>query len=303
MAAAAHSGKMRETQELASMHIEQLLPNVVGGKDSLRTRFLAEALTNGLKAEQASVLFSLIPDPLANAGAFLDNMTGLWRYEFGLPFQVKDKPIWGTHMWVPVEIIYAAGFFAHLRVSGDKRTDYLRRLADPNKHKDVLVEMIPACAVPAEIHMDFEVPGLGTGDRTVDWSIGPHANRTVLLDVKNRVVDLIAIMGDLKDEDPSAPPDHDPALLFRSVDQKLIAADPDSRLQGVWVVTNIKQDEDRLQGAFAELDQSKVHFAILGDWKPDAHVLVQREQDRKYLLELFQLQQSTRFTFKNPNAG
>ena len=284
------------------MYIEQVFAAVVGGQDTLRTRFLADAATHGLTAEQASELFSLIPTPLANAGAFLDKMTGLWRYEFGLPYDIADELVWGTQMWVPVENLYAAVWSAHARLPADKRAAFLQRLADPDAHQAALVEMIPARAISAAIHMDFEVAGLGAGKRTVDWAVGPHANRSVLLDVKRRTTDFIAQM-EMKDNGTDAPPHHDPALLFRSVEQKFVGADPDTRLQGVWILTDIKQDEDRLRSAFADLDESRVHFVILGDWKPDAYVLVRREQDRQYLMELFQLEPSTRFTFKDPNAG
>ena len=43
------------------MYIEQVFAAVVGGKDTLRNRFLAEAAARGLTAEQANTLFSLIP--------------------------------------------------------------------------------------------------------------------------------------------------------------------------------------------------------------------------------------------------
>ena len=285
------------------MYIEHIFAAVVGGKDILRNRFLAEAATHGITAEQANALYSLIPKPLANAGAFLDKMTGLWRYEFGLPYDIADKLFWGTHMWVPVETLYAALLSAHARLPADKRAAFLQRLADPDAHQAALVEMIPAHAISGVVPMDFEVGDLGAGNRTVDWVIGPHLDRSVLLDVKRRTTDFIAQMEDVKDSGADAPPNHDPALLFRSVEQKFVAADPDVRLQGVWILTDIKQDEDRLRGAFADLDKTKVHFSILGDWKHDAYVLVRREWDRQYLMELFQLQPSTRFTFKNPNAG
>ena len=285
------------------MYIEKVFAAVVGGKDTLRNRFLAEAATRGLTAEQANALFCLIPEPLASAGAFLDKMTGLWRYEFGLPFDIAEELVWGTHMWAPVETLYATVSSAQGHLPADKRAAFLQRLADPDAHQAALVEMIPAHAISAAVPIDFEVAGLGAGNRTVDWAIGPHSNRSILLDVKRRTTDFIAQMEEMKDKGAESPPDHDPALLFRSVEQKFVAADPDTRLQGVWILTNIKQDEDRLRSAFADLDESKVHFAILGDWKRDAYLLVRREQDRQYIMELFQLQPSTRFTFKNPNAG
>ncbi len=285
------------------MYIEQVFPAVVGAKDTLRNRVLAEAAARGLTEEQANALVSTIPEPLVNAGAFLDKMTGLWRYEFGLPYDIADELVWGTHMWVPVDTLFTAIASAQARLPADKRAAFLQRLADPDAHQATLVEMIPAHTISAEVPMEFEIAGLGAGNRTVDWAIGPHGNRTVLLDVKRRTTDFITQMLQIDGNGAEAPPNHDPALLFRSVEQKYVSADPDARLQGVWILTDIKQEEDRLRSAFADLDESKVHFVILGDWKSDAFVLVRREQDREYLMDLFQVQPSTRFTFKNPIAG
>jgi len=285
------------------MYIEQIFAAVVGEKDTLRNRFLAAADSHGLAEDQANALVSTIPEPLASAGAFLDKMTGLWRYEFGLPYDIADDLVWGTHMWVPVEKLFAAISSAQARLPADNRAAFLQRLADPDAHQAALVEMIPAHKVSAGVPMEFEVAGLGAGNRTVDWVIGPHANRTVLVDVKRRTTDFIKQMLQVNDDRAESPPNHDPALLFRSVEQKFVSADPDARLQGVWILTDIKQDEDRLRSAFTDLDGTKVHFTILGDWKSDAYVLVRREQDRQYLVELFQVEPSTRFTFKNPNAG
>lgn len=285
------------------MYIEQVFAAVVGGKDTLRNRFLAEAAKHGLSAEQAIALFSLVPEPLANAGAFLDKMTGLWRYEFGLPYDIAEKLVWGTHMWRPVENLFAAVAAANARLPADKRTTYLARLADSDAHQATLVEMIPARAITATVPLEFEVAGLGAGNRTVDWAIEPHGCRPVLLDVKRRTTDFIAQMEEMQENGAEIPPAHNPALLFRSLEQKFLVANPAVRLQGVWIVTDIKQDEDRLRSAFTALDESKVHFAFLGDWKDDAYLLVRREEDRQYLMELFQRRPSGRFTFTSPNAG
>jgi hypothetical protein len=83
------------------------------------------------------------------------------------------------------------------------------------------------------------------------------------------------------------------------VETKFRTADPDLQLQGVWIVTNIKQNNERLWAAFAALDSSKVHFAILGDWKSDAYILVRRDEDEQYLRGIFHLGKSSRFTFGN----
>jgi hypothetical protein len=126
----------------------------------------------------------------------------------------------------------------------------------------------------------------------------------VLLEVKRRTRDFIEQADQIADEMPEAPePQHDPKILFRSVEHKFVPAYPDERLQGVWIVTDIKQNEGELANAFNTLDPAKVHFAILGDWEPDAYVLSRRAGDRQYLRELFHVQSSSRFTFNGRNES
>lgn len=93
------------------------------------------------------------------------------------------------------------------------------------------------------------------------------------------------------------PPNHDVQLLFRSVEPKFLAADPDERLQGVWIVTDIKQDETELWAAFDALDPAKVHFAILADAQSDVYILTRRPEDIPHLLSVFGASQSSRFVF------
>ena len=276
---------------------------MIAEKSSLRDRLVAEATSRGLTDAQGKDILAIVPPGLIAAGSFFDKMTNLWRYEFGIPYDVGEKLIWGTHMWPPVEHLFSALVCAYNRLSEGKRLNYLSKLDDPRSHQATVVEMIPADKVCAGIPMEFEVAGLGDGNRTVDWVIGPEHGRTVLLDVKRRTADFINQAEAMGAEGSVAEPDHDPALLFRSVEQKFLEADPDRQLQGAWVLTDIKQDEIQLQGAFAALDACKVHFAILGDWKRDAHVMAQRDQDRQYLLDLFHVEPSTRFTFSLDNAA
>jgi hypothetical protein len=163
--------------------------------------------------------------------------------------------------------------------------------------------MIPVAKVGSNAPVDFEVPGLGVGNRTVDWVIGPQDGRAVLLDVKRRTTDFIKQTERIDTAKVAPEPSHDPELLFRSVEQKFLPADPDLQLQGAWIVTDIKQEENQLLQAFATLDASKVHFAILGDWKPDVYVLSRRDIDRQFLLEIFRIYTSNRFIFQKTSEG
>jgi hypothetical protein len=280
------------------MLIEEVLPNVVGGKAPLRQRFVEEARSQAMTLEAAEELLATVPRPLIDAECFLDAITGVWRYEFGLPHEIGGQLLWGTHMWVPVRHLLIAIACATRRLVEQKRAGYLARLSVPGRHQATLVEMIPGAKLDAEVPADFEVEGLGAGNRAIDWYIGPHAGRTVLVDVKRRYRDFIEQMAQVTDEMREAPePQHEPELMFRSVEQKFEQADPDVQLQGAWVVTDIQQNEEHLRRAFGDLDGGKVHFAIFGDWEPDAFVTTRRPADEPYLRQVLHLQQSSRFTF------
>ena len=153
-----------------------------------------------------------------------------------------------------MDSLYSAVSSAHARLPATKRSAYLQRLADSDAHQATLVEMIPAYKVAADISMEFEVSGLGVGNRTLDWVIGPYDNRTLLLDVKRRSTDFIQQAEQMIANEADQQPNHDPALLFRSLEEKFVSSDPDARLQGAWIFTDIKQDEERLRAAFLELN-------------------------------------------------
>lgn len=285
------------------MFIEQIFPAVVAEKSTLYARLFAEGKARGLSNEDTKTIVSIVPKTLIEVGAFLDKMTSLWRYEFGVPYDIAENLVWGTHMWVPVESLFTALFCAHSHIPENKRATYLAQLAAPKKHQDKLVEMIPVDKVGFTAKIEFEVSGMGAVNRTVDWLIQSKDGRTVLLDVKRRTTDFIKQAEGVDAGNAAPEPGHDAALLFRSIEHKFLSAEPDARLQGAWIVTDIKQDEDQLVRAFTALDARKVHFAILGDWKPDVYVLARRDVDRQYLLNLFRVDSSTRFTFRRRSEG
>lgn len=276
--------------------IDQVFPHVVGDRGSLKDQLFQRAREKGLSAEQATACFAAVPAPLIDSGAFLDKLTGRWRYEFGVPFEIEGTLVWGVHMWVQVDYLHRAIVTANARLSQEDRSAYYARLNEPERHAVTLAEMIPGSKLSADLSAEFEVPGYGAGNTTVDWVV--HApDRLVLLDVKSRSKDFIEQMMREGDGKEMPEPEHDPALLFVSLDKKFLPANPDERLQGVWIATHIQQNANALNKAFAALDHEKVHFAVFGDWEPDAHLLVNRERDREYLLNLFQSMPSSRFTF------
>ncbi len=282
-----------------NMLIDHVFPEAARVKAALPARLVAEARSRNIPQEIIDAVLSILPPPISETGAFRDEMTGLWRYEFGEPYQLGASLIWGTHMWLPVTELLDALLCVIRRVPESKRAGYLQSLADPHRHPQTLVEMAPGARIAEGIPVDFEVPGLGEGNRTIDWVVGPQEGRTVLCDVKRRTKDFLIQFAQIGDAKEAPEPSHDPTLLFRSVEHKFKSNDPDNYLQGAWIFTDIAQNEARLQQVFFGLDKTKVHFAILGDWLSDAYVLSRRPEDAQFLRRLFGLAESSRFTFSS----
>ncbi len=205
-------------------------------------------------------------------------------------------------MYPPVPQLFAVLACARVRLPPGEHTAYLALLGgDERKHQDYLAEMFPMLRVEPSIAAEHEADGRGAGNRTLDWAIGPAGGRLVLMDVKRRYADFIAQVRDAPAAGNMPAPEHDVALLFRSVESKLMPANPDDVLQGVWIATDIKQEATELDDAFGALDSAKVHFAILGDAEPDICLLTRRPEDRPFILHLFRATESLRHVFnRNP---
>jgi hypothetical protein len=203
---------------------------------------------------------------------------------------------------VPVGRLVITLRCAFQRLSPDKLKSFVARVAMPEKHQAALAEMLPMLRVAPNVPAIFEVSGLGVGNQTVDWAIGPLDDRTVLLEVKRRIADLIKQMDRVAidrggGKEPILPPDHDPLILFRGVEKKFRPTDPEKTLQGAWIVSDLKQEATELEAAFRSLDQRKVHFAILGGWDGEVYTLVRRSEDKQFLLDIFNLKSSERFVW------
>lgn len=266
----------------------------IAARSTLKDRLIADALRAGMTPQSVDALVALVPESMQHAGAFLDKHTGLWRYEYGKPYQLGEEFLFGTHMWLPVTHLRLALEAARNWVPPTKLQAFLTRLSDKSKHWLVLAEMMPVVRLTETATADFEVVGLGRGATDVDWLFTVGARR-VALDVKGRHADLL-LQAARKHESGFMPePDHDPSLLFRSLTKKFRQADPDQLLQGAWITTHIQQHDEKLRMAFKSLPDS-IHFAVLGDWEPDIFVIARREQDVRFLLDTFGAIQSARFT-------
>ena len=295
-------GLAAERQIVSHMFVEKVFPQVVAARALLPERIAAEAASHAIPEQFVNVLLSIIPAEMKDCGCFLDRLTNLWRYEYGLPFTLgEDQLLWGTHMWQPVRHLFLVLLCVLAHIPEPKRGAYLLRLANFEKHEDTLAECLPAIRVPPGTMAEFEVK-TGLGDRDVDWCITANGRAPVLVEVKKRHRDLLEALQrhEAGERDPQGgfpPPNHEVGLLFRSVENKFPATNPDSQLQGVWILTGLQQERTELVTAFDALDHAKVHFAVLGDWDRGISVLARRSSDRQVLLDLFREKETDRFEF------
>ncbi|MCB2169744.1 MAG: hypothetical protein KQI78_18960 [Deltaproteobacteria bacterium] len=79
------------------MFIEQILPAVIAQKSTLRENLINELRNNGVQSMVIDDIVSLVPNALIDSPAFLDKLTNLWRYEFGIPYDWTLQRPQGTN--------------------------------------------------------------------------------------------------------------------------------------------------------------------------------------------------------------
>lgn len=270
----------------------------------LKSAFVIVAEQAGVSQEEAHRLYNLLPQSLLNVPAFLDKLTKLWRYDFGEPIDQlpNDQVVIGAHMFPPVKRLLRVLSVANKHLTKEKFTHYIQRLSNPDKHQDVLAEISPIFDLASNIKCDFEVSGYGIGNRTIDWLISPSEAPTVLLDVKCRMKDLIEGLGRIalghRGPGGTGPePVHDVSILFKDTEAKFNARNKNEVLQGIWVISQLKQERSELHKAFGSLDPMRLHFAVLANWGQEAYILVRDGVRRESIEVLFGIKHSDFFVF------
>jgi len=290
------------------MNLPRVPQILVGGFAVLPELFFASAKWRGATRKHVGEVVSLVPESIRHLTCFLDRLTGRWRYDYGEPFVrlPSGDMIFGTNLYHEVDRLFDVLECAQHRLQLEKLASYLQRLADPKKHGDVLAEFAPILRLDSTVRADYEVPGYGEGNTTVDWRI--HGDGfLLLLDVKNRARDLfesLALLqaGERGPEDTAPAPIHDPGLLFKSLDRKFKSRKASKIIQAAWIISGIKQEEDELSKAFANLNGSRVHVAIIGDWNDDVYVLGNNTRAKERVLQLLRVRESRRFVFRRGHA-
>jgi hypothetical protein len=277
----------------------------LGGVAEMRALFRAIAQSRSYPATDPGRMWKLLPEKIRILPCFLDEITGIWRYEYGEPITLGDSTVVGTHMFPDVETLYHVIGCASWRLGMDELDAYLKRLTDRGKHQDVLVEFAPILRLSSDVAVTSEVKVEGGGTGTVDWHIKAPGEPALLLEVKNRVDDIIKSFEAIKRRDPRDPipePEHDHRLLFRSVEKKFGARKSDESIHCVWLKTGLMQEEDELQKAFENLKPGYIHAVAIGSWDENAYVIAADGPTKKKVLRILKLRQSRGLTFKRKMA-
>lgn len=281
----------------------RLPPELVADISAVPEQLLEAAQQRGLPPELLEPLVRALPDGVRGAPCFLDPLTGLWRYEYGEPIALeRGRVVVGTQMFPPINTLLEALVVVSQRLDPDQMRVYMGRLADRGRHQDVLAEMAPLRDVPLDVPVQFEVPAVG--GTTIDWAIRPDGEPITLLDVKNRILDIIGQLGSMPPDAEEVPaPAHDHGRMIRGVQHKFEPVDPTERQQGVWVTTILAQREDLISAAFDLLDADRVHFLVLNNTHREGLIISRSGVDKGRLYRLFGIAERPDLVFRAEDEG
>lgn len=280
----------------------QMPKELIGDRSNMHDSFIRCADEHGDSKDYAIELLKLLPQDLKEASVWFENLTNLWRYEYGRPYDRMPEGtiISGTNVHLPLFELYLSVRIADKRLKRGQLLKFLERLSSKAKHCDVLFEMRPMKDVKETLKANYEVTGKGTGNTTCDWQVKGNLIN-IVFDVKNRTKSVLEQMKQIipnlnrgaANVFPSAP---NPEDLFKSVENKLKERCYLVQMQGAWIHSDIKEHEDTLTRYFKKtLNRKKVHFAIISDWGNDAFMLARNALIKIILKKVFHLTESKRF--------
>lgn len=281
----------------------------VAGIAELPDLLISFELLRGRSNADAQALAAMIPAALRGAPCFLDRLTGLWLYDFGDPIMTGQGVVYGGGTtWHRLTRLIDVIACAQARLDPPAFADYVARLEDPTKHADLLFEFAPVLRLDPITKARYEASGESPGNKTIDWRIEAEDGFAILLEVKRREADFISSVeriasGERAEGGRVPAPEHDTDLLFRSVEAKFRPRPSDTTPQGAWIGTALMQEAAELEESFLRLDPTKVHFAVLGTWDGDVHLLSREGVPREKILQLLRVREVDRLIFNRGGDG
>lgn len=268
----------------------------------LYTIFLDIAKSIADSRDYVAQLMHLLPQPIKESVVWHDRLTNLWRYEYGLPLDhlPYNMVVPGTIQFPVVKNLYLSIKNAKKYLTDTQLLEYLNRIKNKSKHLETLFEMRPVINLKDSLNAEFEVEGYGIRNKKIDWFVH-NRKLKILLDVKYRIKSLLLHLKQIiprinQGVQSILPRPPDPADLFKSAEGKFKRNPPCKILQGVWIKSYIKEDENILKEYFNnDIDSKKIHFAIISNWKEDAYFLIRKKLHKNILKKAFSLRESKRF--------
>lgn len=276
------------------------IPDMFRAEDSDILGALEKVATaQGLSGQEAERVFALLPDSLKNAPSFKDRMTGIWRYEYGIPYVVgkgnKEKIVIGTDQAPKVSVLLNGIRALSQHTPYEQLLSFCKKLENKHKHLDFLAELDPLMRPSVDFTADYEPDGYASGNRKIDWLIRFHDGSSCLIDVKNRIRGLIDFFDGInrkgKNNFSDSPPL--PDGVFNSSEIKFLPAKK-GRFQGLWLLTSVYYDDELLKETFYNLDENLMQFTVLTHFEGEARILSRKPEIKSWLIEKFCLNEMKR---------
>lgn len=276
------------------------LADLLGGSGVFKDRghllldFEREAEKLGKTKADAQRLFAVLPPDLRQVPT-MTSFDGKRRYFYGGVYDIGKTPGFvGTEQFPEVASLFAALSLFDEIGNGPGKAEWLAKIGCTSRHAAALAETEPALRTDLGTVIAYEVGGAGT--KKIDWQFSAPNGRRMLLDVKFRDCDQINFFEQIGSGIPEhqiIPPN--PLLLFRGTVEKFVCADSAFSLQGVWITSGIAFDELHFNAVFAQLNSSRLHFAIFPLGSDEAFVIARRHEDVDFILNFFHLSFTKRF--------
>lgn len=277
-----------------------LIPEIFRAEDSnVFTALKRVALDKSLSVEEAEKVFNLLPNSIKDAPAFKDRLTGIWRYEYGVPYTIGSGTnqyfILGTDQAPKVSVLLDGIRALSQHTSYGQLLSFCKKLENREKHLDFLAELDPVMRPTMDFTADYEPNGYASGDRRIDWLIRFHDGSSCLIDVKNRIRGLIDFFDEINRKGKNNLSDSPPLPdgVFNSSEIKFLPAKK-GRFQGLWLLTNVYYDDELLKETFYNLDENLMQFTVLTHFEGETRILSRKPEIKSWLIEKFCLKEMKR---------